>query len=77
MELEGTAFDRVVENTRTEHIRKGGTRRRRASIGMNVVEREWYGSKQRERNQTQVACLDLIPDSMRIFLVAGDGADDV
>jgi hypothetical protein len=40
MEFEGAAFDRVVENTRIVSTLKGETRRRRASIGMKVVERE-------------------------------------
>ena len=39
-EFEGAAFDRVVENTRIGPTLEGETRRRRASIGMNVVERE-------------------------------------
>lgn len=73
MELEGAALDRVVENARTEPVLKGETRRKRASIGR----RSDADQRERERGESQDACLDLVPDSVRMFFVVGNDVDDV
>lgn len=67
------AFGRVVENARTGFALKGETRRKRASIGVGVAEREQYGSKQ----VRAVTSSDFIPGFIRILLVVGDGVADV